>query len=123
MRTTAWYRVLALLFGFALVAVACGSDGNTDAGGTDDEGAEDSSQASSDDAAAEDDGEIGGAADQDEVDAAMEDAADGDGEESAVRQIQLAAVAGDDVHAVDRDGPDERHQGLAAQGARQGPRT
>ncbi|MEM7324254.1 MAG: ABC transporter substrate-binding protein [Actinomycetota bacterium] len=82
MRKTAWYRMLALLFGFALIAVACGSDGDTEAGGSSDEDAS-ASETSDDDAMEEDDGETGGAADQDAADEAMEEAVEGDGEEEA----------------------------------------
>ncbi|MGH1491782.1 MAG: ABC transporter substrate-binding protein [Acidimicrobiales bacterium] len=80
MRKTAWYRMLALLFGFALVAVACGSDGETDAGSSED------GAAAEEDAAMEEegDGETGGAADQDATDEAMEEAASGDGEDDAM---------------------------------------
>jgi ABC-type branched-subunit amino acid transport system substrate-binding protein len=80
MRKTAWYRLLALLFGFTLIAAACGSDGDTEAGGTSDEEA---SESADEEAAPEDDGETGGAADQDATDEAMEESQSGDGEEAS----------------------------------------
>ena len=76
MRKTAWYRMLALLFGFALIAVACSSDDSTEAGDTAEE-----ETASEEEAAVEDDGETGGAADQEEAEEAMEEAAEGGDEE------------------------------------------
>jgi branched-chain amino acid transport system substrate-binding protein len=90
--------MLALLFGFALVAVACGSDGSTDAGGSDD--------ASSDDAAEDntpaDDGETGGAADQDEVDEAMEEAASGDGDGDAMVELPTTLEGWQELWATER---------------------
>lgn len=67
MRNRALLRLLALLFGFVVVAAACGSDGDTEAGGTDE---------TTDETAAEteDDGETGGQVDEDAAQAALDEA-------------------------------------------------
>ncbi len=122
MRKTAWYRMLALLFGFALFAVACSSDGSTDAGGTDDAATEDSSE---DDAMEEDDGEVGGAADQDEVDAAMEEAAEGDGEPEEAVERPTTIDGWQELWAAERqaivDNIVDNGYGLGADGILTGP--
>jgi hypothetical protein len=66
MKNTTWFRLLALLLAFGMVAAACGGDdeGDTDAGADDATEADDADDTTTDDDAAEDD-----AAD----DAAMED--------------------------------------------------
>ncbi len=67
MSKQALQKMLALLFGFALVAAACGgSDGETATGSEDD--TTETTEAS------EDDGEVGGAASEDEVAEAVEEA-------------------------------------------------
>ncbi len=70
MRKSAWLRLLGLLFGFVLVTAACGSDGETEAGGSSEEETEESSS----EAEPEDDGETGGAVNEEDAAEAMEEA-------------------------------------------------
>lgn len=80
MRKTAWYRLLALVLGFVLVAAACGSDDTTDAGSSDEEAATTDEEEA---AEPEDDGETGGAASEEEAAEAVEEAAEGDAGDAA----------------------------------------
>ena len=81
MRNRAWLKLLALLFGFVIVAAACGGDDETEAGGTDDASTEEAGDSTEE--AAEDDGETGGQVDQDAAQEALEESAEADAGDAA----------------------------------------
>ncbi len=81
-------KLLALLFGFALVAAACGgSSGETEAG-SDEESTESEEEESTDEESGGDDGETGGAASDEDVEEAIDNADEGGDESSGARTFE-----------------------------------